>query len=96
MTHPDSQIVESQRALMNAIAAQLDELFNQGAKGGDRKIGFVLLAFPYAEPGTMQPAGDEPRCNYISNGANRQDMACLMREMAARFEGQPQAQAGRA
>lgn len=89
MNHPDSQIVESQRALMNAIAAQLDELFNNGAKGNDRKIGFVLLAFPYSPPGMIQPAGEELRCNYISNGADRKDMACLMREMAARFEGQP-------
>lgn len=95
MTHPDSQIVESQRALMNAIAVQLDELFNQGAKGHDRKIGFVLLAFPYSPPGTIQPS-EEPRCNYISNGANRKDIACLMREMAARFEGQPAAAPGRA
>lgn len=95
MTHPDSQIVESQRALMNEIASALDELFNQGATGNDRKIGFVLLTFPFSPPGTIQPT-DEPRCNYISNGANRQDMACLMREMAARFEGQAAASPGRA
>lgn len=94
MTHPDSQIVESQRALMNEIARTLDELFNNGAKGNDRKIGFVLLAFPFSPPGTIQPT-DEPRCNYISNGANRKDMACLMREMAARFEGQPAIPPGR-
>lgn len=96
MTHPDSQIVESQRALMNEIAGALDDLFNPGVTGNDRKIGFVLLAFPYSPPGTMQPAGEEPRCNYISNGANRKDMACLMREMAARFEGQPSIPSGRA
>jgi hypothetical protein len=95
MTHPDTQIVEAQRALMNEIALSLDEMFNNGAKGNDRKIGFVLLAFPFSPPGTIQPT-DEPRCNYISNGANRKDMACLMREMAARFEGQPAMTAGRA
>lgn len=96
MTHPDSQIVESQRALMNAIAQALDEMFNPGAKGDDRKIGFVLLAFPFSPPDTIQPAGDEPRVNYISNGASRKDMTCLMREMVARFEGQPAHPPGRA
>jgi hypothetical protein len=95
MTHPDSQIVESQRAIMNAIAEALDEMFNRGAKGSDRKIGFVLLVFPFTPPGTIHPT-DEPRCNYISNGANRKDMASLMREMAARFEGQPATTPGRA
>jgi hypothetical protein len=94
-THPDSQIVESQRAIMNAIAEALDEMFNRGTKGNDRKIGFVLLTFPFSPPGTIQPT-DEQRCNYISNGANRKDMACLMREMAARFEGQPETKPGRA
>lgn len=30
------------------------------------------------------------RCNYMSNGADRQDIVTLMREMIARFEGQPE------
>lgn len=29
------------------------------------------------------------RCNYISNGADRNDVVVLMKEMIARFEGQP-------
>jgi hypothetical protein len=28
-------------------------------------------------------------CNYISNGASRRDVVLLMKEMIARFEGQP-------
>lgn len=81
---------------MNEIAVSLDKMFNHGAQGNDRKIGFVLLVFPFSPPGTMLPASEEPRVNYISNGANRKDIACLMREMVARFEGQPESKPGRA
>lgn len=33
---------------------------------------------------------DGGRCSYISNGAERRDIVVLMKEMIARFEGQPQ------
>lgn len=66
---------------MNAVARALDEMFNGKAKGKDRETGFVLLVFPFGE-------ADGQRCNYISNGADRKDMVSLLREMAARFEGQ--------
>jgi hypothetical protein len=37
------------------------------------------------------PYGDHSgRCNYISNGADRKDVVTLMKEMIARFEGQPE------
>jgi hypothetical protein len=75
---------------MNVIAGALDKMFNGEAKGADRPTGFVLMVFPFAE----FDAGDT-RCNYISNGANRADVVTLMREMIARFEGQPE-QKGRA
>ena len=43
-----------------------------------------LLVFPF---------GDGPgRCNYISNGVNRDDVVTLMKEQIKRFEGQPDAQ----
>jgi hypothetical protein len=67
---------------MNALAHAMDELFNGEAKGDDREVGFVLMVFAYGEK--------EGRCNYISNGADRKDIVVLMKEMIARFEGQPE------
>jgi hypothetical protein len=74
---------------MNAVAHALDEMFNGDKKGADRETGFVLLVFPFGD-------ADGSRCNYISNGADRRDMVSLLREMAARFDGQPQQKEGRA
>ena len=75
---------------MNKVAAMLDRVFN-GAdanprvfmKEDKRKVGFVLLVFPFGE----EPEG---RCNFISNGSNRKDVVNLFKEMIARFEGQPE------
>jgi len=57
----------------------LDLIFNGAAKGADRAVGLVLLLFPFGER--------DGRCNYISNGADRRDIAVLFREQARRFEG---------
>ena len=78
MTEP---IQDEYKAMMNAIAGMLDKAFNGDAEGTERKTGFMLSIFPF---------GDEGRFNYISNGADRQDMICLMKEMITRFEGQPE------
>jgi hypothetical protein len=67
---------------MNAVARALDQFFNGDAKGDDRKAGFVLMVFPFGD--------HSGRCNYISNGADRKDVVTLMKEMIARFEGQPE------
>jgi hypothetical protein len=77
----DQPIEEQYRQKMLAVAKTLDEVFNGTARGPDRKTGFVLLVFR---------VGDEGRCNFISNGADRKDVVVLMREMIARFEGQPE------
>ena len=77
------------RELMNAVAHAIDEMFNGDAKGQDRETGFVLLVFPFGD-------ADGARCNYISNGADRRDMVSLLREMAARFDGQPEHKQGNA
>jgi hypothetical protein len=68
--------------LMNAVARGLDEVFNGQATGADRKVGFVLLVFPFGN--------DDGRCNYISNGADRRDVVVMMKEQIKRFEGQPE------
>lgn len=67
---------------MNAIARALDQSLNGDARGDDRKVGFVLLVFEYGE--------HEGRCNYISNGARREDIVAMMKEQIKRFEGQPE------
>ena len=78
----DAPIEAALLDLMNTIARGLNEAFNGEAKGADRDWGFVLMVFPY---------GDHTgRCNYISNGADLQDVFRLMKEMIARFEGQPE------
>lgn len=74
----DAPIEDIHRDLMNTIAAGIDALFNGDLKGPNRTVGFVLLVFPFGE--------SEGRCNYISNGADRNDMVKLLREQANRFE----------
>jgi hypothetical protein len=74
----EGQFVE----VMNAAAQALDKAFNGDAKGPDRKVGFVLLVFPFG--------AEDGRCNYISNGAGRSDIVTMMKEQIVRFEGQPE------
>lgn len=74
----DQPIEDAYKSMMNSIAGALDEGFNGEAKGKDRKVGFVLLVFEFGEK--------EGRCNYISNGADRDDVVRLMEEQIARFK----------
>ena len=71
--------------MMQSMASALDEVLNE--KGKPKKNGFVLLVFPFAGP-------EGQRTNYVSNG-QRQDIIVALKEIVARFEGQPQ-QSGRA
>lgn len=78
----DQPIEDQHLERMNALAEGIDKIFNGDVRGPDRETGFVLMVFPY---------GDRSgRCNYISNGADRKDIVVLMKEMIARFEGQPE------
>jgi hypothetical protein len=77
----DSPIEEQHREVMNTIAFALDKVLN-GEEAMENKIkrktGFVLLVFPF---------GDQSgRCNYISNGADRDDVVKLMKEQVRHFE----------
>lgn len=81
----DAPIEPEYIRLMNTIASTLDEAFNGDLKHPHKPTGFVLMVFPFHGPGS----GDG-RCNYISNGADRKDVVTLMKEMIARFEGQPE------
>ncbi|MGM4906217.1 hypothetical protein AB8B21_05930 [Tardiphaga sp. 866_E4_N2_1] len=79
----DGPISQQYRDQMNVIAGVLDETFNGDAKGADKQVGFVLLVFPLGQV-------EGSRCNFISNGSDRRDIVALMKEMIARFEGQPE------
>lgn len=85
----DAPIQDAYRAKMQAIAEALDEMFNGAVKGPERETGFVLLVYPFG-----QVREGDAHCNFISNGADRKDVACLFKEMIARFEGQPELPAG--
>lgn len=76
----DAPIEERFREQMNALAHALDRVLNGEDRGADRKIGFVLLTFPFGD--------DAGRCNYISNGADRRDIVTMFKEQIARFEGE--------
>ena len=67
---------------MQEVARFVDRLFNGEAQQGDRKIAWVLMAFPFND-------GDG-RCNYISN-ADRNSIVTLLKEQLAYFEGMPAA-----
>lgn len=79
----DAPISPEYRDKMQAIAQTLDEYLNDGARGSARKLGFVLLLFPFGEE-------EGGRCNFISNGADRKDVVSLFKEMIRRFEGAPE------
>jgi hypothetical protein len=83
----DQPIEPRYASMMQDVARALDGFFNNGVHGKDRQTGFVLLVFPFGD--------HSGRCNFISNGADRRDVVALMKEMIARFEGQPELQ-GRA
>jgi hypothetical protein len=73
---------------MIAIMETLDDVFNPGMRAPNKETGIVVMVFPY---------GDKTgRCNFISNGADRNDVVALMKEMIGRFEGQPLGEEGHA
>jgi hypothetical protein len=67
---------------MRAVMAALDKSFNGDAKGAEKDIGIIVLTFPH---GTAAGA----TTNYISNGASRAEVAVMLKEVAARLQGQP-------
>lgn len=67
------------KKMMQSMASALDDVLNE--KGKPKKNGFVLLVFPFDGP-------EGQRTNYVSNG-QRQDIIVALKEIVARFEGQP-------
>ena len=65
--------------ILQALAAGIDSALNGKQRPGQN--GFVLLVFPFDGP-------DNARVNYVSN-AKREDIVVALKEIVARFEGQP-------
>jgi hypothetical protein len=77
------------REFLNSIAYALDEILNgKGVVQNKemRKNGFVLLTFPYND--------NSGRCNYISNGAAREDIVRMFKMQIDIFEKQIEAEKG--
>lgn len=81
-TMGDAPIEQQYAEQMRSVGRTLDMVFNGQVGGPGRKTGFILLVFPFGE--------QEGRCNYISNGANREDVVVMLKEQIKRFEGQPE------
>lgn len=75
-------------ALLNATAEALDKIFNNGLKGDERQVAFILILTPFGEK-------PDARLNYISN-ANRQDAIAALKEFIARNEGRYHESGGQA
>ena len=77
----DKPIEPEYRRMMNTLAHALDDMFNgEKPRTEPAKVGFFLAVYTF---------GEEGRFNYISN-SDRKDIVVLLKEMVARFEGQPE------
>jgi hypothetical protein len=77
----EQPIEEEYRSKMNALAVGIDKILNGDDLGKERKVGFLLGVFEFGDL-------EGGRFNYISN-ANRSDIINLLKEMTAKFQGQP-------
>jgi len=73
------------KRMMQSIATALDGALNE--EGTPKRNGFVVLLFPLDQ-------AEGSRTNYVSN-CDRKDIVAALKEVVARFEGQPH-QSGRA
>lgn len=78
----DAPVQAEYHEKMDALTRVINEVLNGDAPFSERKVGFVLMVFPFGET--------TGRCNFMSNGADRQDVVTLMKEMIAYLEGQPE------
>lgn len=69
----------STEEIMRAMAKAMDQALN--GSNGKKENGFVILIFPFDAP-------EGARVNYVSN-ADRRDIVAALKEITARFEGQP-------
>ena len=76
----DAPIQSEYKDKMYLLAKMLDYEFNGTLTGDARKTGFIIMVFPFGN--------EDGRCNYISNGADRNDVIKLMEEQIKKFKGQ--------
>ena len=69
----EAPIESGYRVRMGMLARHLNRTLN---KKGTKATGFILMVFPHGHVG---------RCNYVSNGVDRSDVAKLLLEQAAAF-----------
>lgn len=69
----------STEEIMRGVAKAMDQALN--CSNGKKENGFVILIFPFDAP-------EGARVNYVSN-ADRRDIVAALKEITARFEGQP-------
>ena len=81
-TLEDGYFEEKYREHIKSIAVSLDLIFNGEDQDKSRETGFILIIFPFGEE-------IEGKVNYISNGADREDVIALMKYQIARFEEMP-------
>lgn len=72
------EIEEEFKKIMLGLAEHCDNVFNPGQKGADRKVGIVIMVYPFN--------GAKGRVNYLSNGADRDQIEALMKATIAEFE----------
>jgi hypothetical protein len=63
---------------LDGIITALDKHFNEGRKGEDRDVGFVLMTFPIN--------GGKTESTYTSNGVKRSYVARIMKNLIKRLE----------
>ncbi len=79
MTTVEPKYIET----MNNLAEAIDELFNGKNSSLNKEVGFALLVWKFG--------GEEGRrCNYIANTKDRAGIIAMMKEVIARWEGQPE------
>lgn len=75
----DTEIEPQYREQMTVLGRAINEIFNGD---GPKKVGFFLMVYPHGDD-------FDGRANYISN-SDRKNVITLLKEMTARFEGQPE------
>ena len=76
MTGWDGLTDEGKTGCLKDLVGLLDSILNQG----ERKTGFVLLIYPFADTDEIR------RLDYASNG-DREDMEALLRSVIEKWEG---------
>ncbi len=78
----DAPIQDEYLAEINGLVRGIDEIFNGDLEGMIGRRDSCFWSFPLGKQG---------RCNFISNGVNREHIVCMFKEMIARFQGQSEA-----